>query len=123
MNPLDRMLNEARSALRRVEASDYDRVVADGALVVDVRPLEVREASGPLDDALVIGLNVLEWRLAPSSPNRLLDVDPDRVVLLVCQEGFSSSLAAWRLQQVGLPNATDLAGGFAALSSHRAGSR
>lgn len=70
---------------------------------------------------MVIGLNVLEWRLAPDSNHRIVDVHPDRVVLVVCQEGFSSSLAAHRLQQVGLRRATDLIGGFAGLMAHRRG--
>lgn len=115
MTSLHRMLADARAGLRRVSATGFDDVVAAGALVVDVRPEEVRAEQGALAGALVVGLNVLEWRLAPSSPDRLLDVDPDRVVVLVCKEGFSSSLAAARLQELGLEQATDLIGGFEAL--------
>jgi rhodanese-related sulfurtransferase len=116
---LDGLLAEARSGLVRVAPEDFDAVVAAGALVVDVRPLELRSLFGELDGALVIGLNVLEWRLAPDSPDRCIDVAPDRVVLLVCHEGYSSSLAAQRLQQVGIPRATDLIGGHTALMSAR----
>jgi rhodanese-related sulfurtransferase len=118
---LARLLATARASLERVAVEDYDRVVASGALVVDVRPGELRAEHGPLEGALVIGLNVLEWRLAPDSAHRMLDVHPDRVVMVVCQEGFSSSLAAHRLQQVGLQRATDLVGGFAGLMAYRRG--
>ena len=58
--------------------------------------------------------NVLEWRLDPTSPYRIADADPDRPVIVVCNEGFSSSLAAHTLQGLGLPHATDLAGGYQA---------
>lgn len=114
---LERLLHDARAGLARVEVEDLDSLVEAGALLVDIRPEEIRREHGEIEGALVIGLNVLEWRLAPDSPTRLFDVDPDRVVVLVCQEGFSSSLAAHRLQQVGLPRATDLVGGYAALTS------
>lgn len=121
MNPLTRMLRDARAGLRRIDAHSYDEVVAAGALVVDIRPVEVREEQGPLPGAIVVGLNVLEWRLAPSSDHRIVDVEPDRVVLLVCRQGYSSSLAAARLQQLGLTGATDLVGGYEALAIHRGG--
>lgn len=116
---LDDFLEEARSHLHRVRAEDFDDAVAGGALVVDTRPADVRSRQGELTGALVIGLNVLEWRLAPSSPHRALDVDRERTVVVVCAEGYSSSLAARRLQQVGLPAATDLVGGVEALFAHR----
>jgi len=119
---LEAFVAEARSHLDRIEVATFDRVVADGALVVDVRPFEIRQAQGELDAAVVIGLNVLEWRLAPSSPHRTIDVDPARTVVVVCAQGFSSSLAARRLQLVGLAGATDLVGGFEALVAHRAAS-
>lgn len=120
MYSVDLLVREARGHLERVEPADYDSVVADGALIVDVRPLEIRQAEGDLPDAtLVVGLNVLEWRLAPDSPYRIVDVGPDQVVVLVCQQGFSSSLAAFRLQQVGIPRATDLIGGHQALMRYR----
>ena len=121
LKPLERLLEDARSNLDRVHPVDYDRGVAAGALVVDTRPDAIRRRFGDLAGALVIGLNVLEWRLAPESEHRALDVDPDRVVLLVCHEGYSSSLAARRLQLVGLPLATDLVGGYQALVAHHSG--
>lgn len=120
MHSVDRLVHQAREHLVRVEPADYESVVADGALVVDVRPLEIRQTEGDLPHAsLVVGLNVLEWRLAPDSPYRIVDVGPDQVVLLVCQQGFSSSLAAFRLQQVGIRRATDLIGGHQALMRYR----
>lgn len=120
MNSVDRLVHLARQHLVRVEPADLDRSVREGALVVDVRPLEIRQAEGDLPEAdLVIGLNVLEWRLSPDSPYRIVDVDADQVVVLVCQQGFSSSLAAFRLQQVGIPLATDLIGGHQALMRYR----
>jgi rhodanese-related sulfurtransferase len=88
--------------------------VAAGALVVDIRPVEQRRRDGDLPGALVIDRNVLEWRLDPTSPYRTLDVARDRRVIIVCDEGYSSSLAAATLQELGLPRATDLVGGFQA---------
>ena len=88
---------------------------AAGALVVDIRPIEQRRRDGELPGALVVGRNVLEWRLDPSSPYRLpIADDPARRIVLVCHEGYSSSLAAHTLQRLGLPHATDLRGGYQA---------
>lgn len=89
---------------------------ARNALIVDIRPLEQRQRDGELPGALVVDRNVLEWRLDPTSPDRLPEAsDPDTEVVLVCDEGYASSLAAATLQQLGLRRATDLAGGFQAL--------
>lgn len=85
--------------------------MAAGALVVDIRPLEQRREHGRFPGALVIGRTVLEWRLDPQSPDRIPEADYDRPVVIVCQEGYSSSLAAATLQLIGLRHATDLAGG------------
>ena len=82
------------------------------ALVVDVRPREQRERDGELPGAMVIDRNVLEWRLDPTSPHRVPEVEAHRKVILVCNEGYSSSLAARTLQTLGVPQATDLVGGF-----------
>ncbi len=112
---INRMLDESRRGLDRVEAADLAAVQAAGALVVDIRPVEQRRRDGDLPGAEVIDRNVLEWRLAPSSPYRLPTAgDPSRRIVLVCNEGFSSSLAAYTLQLLGLPNATDLCGGYQA---------
>ena len=89
--------------------------VANGAVVIDTRPVEQRQRDGDLPGAEVIDRNVLEWRLDPSSPHRLpLAADHDVRFIVVCNEGFSSSLAARSLQELGLERATDLVGGFQA---------
>ncbi len=112
---ISRLLAQCRRGLERVAPGDLAAARADGALVVDIRPAEQRERDGVLPDAVVIDRNVLEWRLDPSSPDRLpIADDPDRRVVLVCNEGYSSSLAAYTLQQLGLRHATDLRGGYQA---------
>jgi rhodanese-related sulfurtransferase len=118
---ISRLLEESRRGLQRVEPLELEAVVASGALVVDIRPVEQRVRDGDLPGAVVIDRNVLEWRLDPSSPDRLpVARDPDRQVVIVCNEGYSSSLAAHMLQRLGLPNATDLRGGFQAWAAvHR----
>ena len=110
-----RLLEESRRDLARVEPADLESVAAAGALVVDIRPVELRDRDGELPGAVVIDRNVLEWRLDPTSPHRLPGMDdPDRTVVLVCNEGYASSLAAHTLQQLGMRKATDLAGGYQA---------
>jgi rhodanese-related sulfurtransferase len=84
---------------------------AAGAIVVDIRPAAQRAAEGELPGALVLERNVLEWRLDPSSEARLPVADYDLQVILVCQEGYASSLAAASLQDLGLHRATDVIGG------------
>jgi rhodanese-related sulfurtransferase len=84
-----------------------------GALVVDIRPVGQRTSDGELPGAVVIDRNVLEWRLDPASPHRVSGVtDYDQRIVLVCNEGYSSSLAAATLQDLGLHRATDLIGGY-----------
>jgi len=119
-----RLLEECQRALDRVEPADLEALAAAGALVVDMRPVEQRRRDGELPGALVVDRNVLEWRLDPTSPHRLaIADDPDRRVVLVCNEGYSSSLAARTLQQLGLPRATDLAGGYTAWWAYVASAR
>jgi rhodanese-related sulfurtransferase len=101
--------------LERVDVRELSNEIAGGAVVIDIRPLEQRQRDGLLPGAVVIDRNVLEWRLAPSSKSRLLDLDWDQRVIVVCNEGYSSSLAAATLQELGLTRATDLIGGFQAL--------
>ena len=86
-----------------------------GALVVDIRPVEQRQRDGELAGAVVVDRNVLEWRLDPTSPHRIPQAGADRRVILVCNEGYQSSLAAATLQQLGVRRATDLEGGYQAL--------
>ena len=90
--------------------------------MVDVRPVEQRQRDGVLPGALVIDRNVLEWRLDPSSPYRVAEMTSrDLRVIIVCNEGYSSSLAAATLRRLGLHRATDLVGGFQALLAHGSG--
>jgi rhodanese-related sulfurtransferase len=112
---VDNLLADARARLTRVSADDLDSEIAQGALVVDTRPQEQRERDGEMPGAIVIDRNVLEWRLDPASSVRIPSVtDHDVRIIVVCNEGFSSSLVAATLQDLGLRRATDLIGGFQA---------
>jgi rhodanese-related sulfurtransferase len=112
---VDRLLAEARARLVRVEPADLAAEVAAGALVVDIRPVAQRRHDGDLPGALVIDRNVLEWRLDPTCPFHVPEVTgPDQRIVLVCNEGYSSSLAADTLRRLGLARATDLVGGYQA---------
>lgn len=117
MSRIDVLLDEARRMLpRRPTAAEVPDLIARGALLVDIRPADQRARDGELPGAVVIERTVLEWRLDPTSPHRLPEADdPDREIVLVCNEGYSSSLAAATLQRLGLRRATDLDGGFQAL--------
>lgn len=114
------MLEEARRNLRRVTADQAYAALRDGATLVDVRTWEHRERDGRIDGALEIALNVLEWRLDPDSgarvPNAPTLIDP---VIVLCEQGYSSSLAAARLQDLGFAEATDVIGGFEAWRAAR----
>lgn len=116
MTTLDELLDEARRHLDRVAPDALEDELRQGALVVDIRPLEQRQRDGVLPGAIVVDRNVLEWRLAPSSAHRMPEATGDarQRVIVVCNEGYQSSLAARVLQVVGLERATDLAGGFQA---------
>jgi rhodanese-related sulfurtransferase len=112
---IDDLLEDARRNLQRVTPQDAAAAVAEGALLVDTRPVAQRERDGEIPGALIVDRNVLEWRLDPASAHRVAEVqDHDQHVIVVCNEGFASSLAAATLQQLGLRNATDLIGGFQA---------
>jgi len=109
------VLARAAAGLDRVEAADLAGEVAAGALLVDIRPQASREAEGPMPGALVVDRNVLEWRLDPTSPDRLPECDDaERRIVLVCNEGYASVLAAESLRTLGLRRATDLVGGYRA---------
>ncbi|MEU8897696.1 rhodanese-like domain-containing protein [Nocardia sp. NPDC048505] len=115
---IDQMLDNARAKLRRRYAFEMPRALADGAILVDIRPQAQRDREGTLPGALVIERNVLEWRLDPTSSARLaLAADHDVEWIIVCSEGYTSSLAAAALQELGLHRATDLIGGYQALKA------
>ena len=120
---IDQLLAGARAALPpRPAPAELPALLEAGALIVDIRPVEQRERDGELTGAVVIDRNVLEWRLDPTSPHRIAGADdPDRPIVLVCNEGYASSLAAATLQQLGLRRATDLDGGFQAVLATRRG--
>lgn len=113
---IDRLLDQVRTRLDRVDPVTAHHAQRDGrAVLVDIRPAAQRAEFGEIPDALVIERNVLEWRLDPRGAARIDLPDDSRLwPIIVCQEGYASSLAAASLQDIGLPRATDLAGGFAA---------
>ena len=105
------LLDEARRALVRLEPTEAQRASEVGALLVDIRPLEQRERDGAIPGALVIDRNVLEWRLDPASDFKDPSVGSQQSVVIICNEGYSSSLAAATLRLLGR-DATDVIGGF-----------
>lgn len=107
------VLEAARSRLARLTPAEAVAAQAAGALLVDIRPVEQRDRDGLVPGALIIDRNVLEWRLDPSSDHRIPESDSyDRQVVLLCNEGYATSLAAATLQDLGLWRATDVIGGF-----------
>jgi rhodanese-related sulfurtransferase len=112
---IDELLAAARSRLDRLPALAVADAVRDGARLVDIRPEHQRRADGELPDAIVIERVQLEWRLDPTSEARISEAaDHDVAWILVCDEGYSSSLAAATLHDLGLRRTTDVIGGFRA---------
>lgn len=112
---IDQILANARARLHRLGPHETAEAVRRGAVLVDIRPAAQRAEFGEIPGAIVIERNVLEWRLDPRSDARLSFADGyDLEVIVTCQEGYTSSLAAAALQDLGLSRATDLAGGYAA---------
>ncbi|MBD3915268.1 rhodanese-like domain-containing protein [Nocardioides hwasunensis] len=110
------MLADARSRLERIDVETAYREALDGAVLVDIRPAAQRAAEGEVHPALgpmVVERNVLEWRFDPRSDARVPEASYDARILVLCQEGFTSSLAADSLRSLGL-DATDVVGGFKA---------
>ncbi len=111
---VDDLLAEARAELARLSPSETRAAQEAGALVVDIRPIEQRGRDGEIPGAQVIARNVLEWRLDPASEFRDPEVaSSDRRVVVVCDAGYQSSLAAATLRRLGV-DATDMIGGFQA---------
>jgi len=113
---IDAFLAEAREALGpRPGPEQAAAEQAEGALLVDTRPSELRRADGHIPGAVVVDRNKLEWRLDPSSPWKIDEIRrADQRVIVVCDEGYASTLAAVTLRRIGLTDATDLDGGFQA---------
>jgi rhodanese-related sulfurtransferase len=110
------LLAAARARLERLEPAAAARAIEDGAIIVDIRSEEQRRADGRVPGAIEHPRNVLEWRVDPDSgyDDPALSGDLDRVVIVLCHEGYQSSLAAATLQDLGFARATDVDGGFAA---------
>jgi rhodanese-related sulfurtransferase len=110
---IDELLAEARSRLTRVTPAEAADRIAAGAALVDIRPAAQRAREGEVPGSLIVERNVLEWRFDPLSDARLpqatgYDVD----VIVLCSEGYTSSLAADALRTLGLSRATDVIGGY-----------
>jgi rhodanese-related sulfurtransferase len=114
------LLTRARSRLARLRPRQALRAVEAGAQLVDIRPEFQRRADGQLPGAIVIERNHLEWRLDPESAGRIPEATDSNVRwILICDEGYASSLAAASLQSIGLHAATDVVGGFQAWRAAR----
>ena len=113
MTTIDKKLDQVRRRLKRVDAHEAAAELGRGALLVDIRTDAQRIREGEIPGALVIDRSLLEWRLDPTSPWRIAQATGHDVrVMVLCAEGYSSSLAAASLQDLGLVNATDVIGGF-----------
>jgi rhodanese-related sulfurtransferase len=121
MSRIDQTLESARARLRRLAADEVPAALSRGALLIDIRPHAQRAREGELPESLkplVIERNVLEWRCDPTSDARLSEAVSDDVEWVVlCSEGYTSSLAAVALQDLGLHRATDVIGGYHALAA------
>jgi rhodanese-related sulfurtransferase len=121
MSRIDQALETARARLRRLAADQLPAALSRGALLVDIRPQAQRTREGEVPESLrplVIERNVLEWRCDPTSDARLPQAVSDDVEWVVlCSEGYTSSLAAVALQDLGLHRATDVVGGYHALAA------
>ncbi len=112
---IDEILAAARARLERVTPERAHADLLDGALLVDIRPAAQRAAEGEVPGALIIERNVLEWRLDPASDARIPQATGHDVrVIVFCSQGYTSSLAAAALHDLGLTRATDIDGGFEA---------
>ncbi len=118
MSRIDRVLDAARGRYRRLPAAEVPDALRRGAVLVDIRPQAQRAREGEVPGALVIERNVLEWRCDPTSDARLPQAVGDDVEwVIVCSEGYTSSLAAAALLDLGLHRATDVVGGYHALAA------
>ena len=112
---VDDLLARARARLVRVDPAQARDAMGDGAVLVDIRAESQRERDGVVPGSVFVARNVLEWRCDPRGAHRDPRVaDPERSVIVMCDEGFQSSLAAATLQELGHDRATDLVGGFQA---------
>ena len=111
---IDQILAEARTRLDRLTPAEAFAAFSRGAVLVDIRPEAQRAREGAIPGALIVERNVLEWRFDPASGACLPQARYDLRIIVFCSEGYTSSLAAAALQDLGLRRATDLDGGFRA---------
>ena len=112
---IDELLAEARGRIDRVTPEEAAARIAEGALLVDTRPVAQRARDGAVPGALIVERNVLEWRFDPQSDARLPEATGYGVeIIVLCSEGYSSSLAADSLRSLGLARTSDVIGGFQA---------
>jgi len=110
---IDALLERARTQIARHAANDAHERVRAGALLIDIRPASQRAQYGEVPGALVIERNVLEWRLDPRSAHRIPEATSCGLdVIVLCQQGYASSLAAASLRELGFAQASDVIGGF-----------
>jgi rhodanese-related sulfurtransferase len=115
LSAVDRLLAQARLGLRRVDPRQAKQIGDAGGLLIDIRPAAQRAEFGEIPGTLIVERNNLEWRLDPGGSHRLPEAEnADRPVVIICQEGYASSLAAASLIGVGRTAVTDLEGGFVA---------
>ena len=112
---IDELLAQVRLRIDRIDPEEAAARQAAGALLIDTRPWEQRSRDGAVPGAVLVDRNVLEWRLDPASPDRIPQVTGyDVEVIVLCNEGYSSSLVADTLRALGLTSAVDVIGGFVA---------
>ncbi|MFF0198982.1 rhodanese-like domain-containing protein [Streptomyces anulatus] len=112
---IDELLERVRAGYDRIGPPEAATAAETGALLVDIRYAALRDRDGLIPGALVVERNELEWRLDPRGSHRAAEaVGHDLQVVVVCNEGYASSLAVASLRQLGLHRATDLIGGFQA---------
>ena len=112
---VDDLLASARGHIRRLDPHEAAAARRRGALLIDIRPTIQRRWEGEVPGAVVVERNVLEWRLDPASAHRLAQItDHDQEIIVMCSEGYASSLVAATLVELGFTSAGDLEGGFQA---------
>lgn len=120
----DELLRRARGRIWRVGPQELDSISAQGGLLIDIRTPAQRSEEGEIPGAVCVERNVFEWRLDPAGPHRIPEVsDHDQPVIVICSEGYASSLAAAILVDMGYERAGDLVGGYRAWHRWFAGRR
>ncbi len=110
---IEQVLTDARARLTRLTAAQAAEARRQGAIIVDIRPAAQRACEGEIPGALLVERNVLEWRFDPASDAQLpAATGYDQRVIIVCSQGYTSSLAAASLHDLGLRRSTDIIGGF-----------